>query len=55
MDLDFTPEQEMLRDAVAGVCARSCGLDVVRAMEDDPIGYSDKFWAPSKYLIIVQR
>ena len=44
MDLDFTPEQDMLRDAVAGVCARHCGLDVVRAMEDDPIGYSDKFW-----------
>ena len=44
MDLDFTPEQDMLREAVAGVCARHCGLDVVRAMEDDPIGYSDKFW-----------
>jgi alkylation response protein AidB-like acyl-CoA dehydrogenase len=44
MDLDFTPEQEMLRDAVAGVCARYSGLDVVRQMEDDPIGYSDKFW-----------
>ena len=40
MDLDFTPEQEMLRDAVAGVCARHCGLDVVRSMEDDPVGYS---------------
>jgi alkylation response protein AidB-like acyl-CoA dehydrogenase len=45
MDLDFTPEQDMLREAVAGVCARHCGLDVVRAMEDDPIGYPDKFWA----------
>jgi alkylation response protein AidB-like acyl-CoA dehydrogenase len=44
MDLDFTPEQDMLREAVAGVCARHCGLDVVRAMEDDPIGYSEKFW-----------
>ena len=44
MDLDFSPEQEMLREAVAGVCARHCGLDVVRAMEDDPIGYSDAFW-----------
>ena len=45
MDLDLTPEQDMLRDAVAGVCARHCGLDVVRAMEDDPIGYADAFWA----------
>jgi hypothetical protein len=32
MDLDFTPEQDMLREAVAGVCARYAGLDVVRAM-----------------------
>jgi alkylation response protein AidB-like acyl-CoA dehydrogenase len=45
MDLDFSPEQEMLRDAVAGVCARHCGLDVVRKMEDDPIGYPEPFWA----------
>ena len=45
MDLDFTPEQDMLREAVAGVCAWYCGLDVVRQMEDDPIGYPDKFWS----------
>ena len=44
MDLDFSPEQEMLREAVAGVCARHCGLDVVREMEDDPVGYSPRFW-----------
>jgi alkylation response protein AidB-like acyl-CoA dehydrogenase len=44
MDLDFTPEQDMLREAVAGVCARYAGLDVVRAMENDPVGYPDKFW-----------
>ena len=44
MDLDFTPEQDMLREAVAGVCARYCGLDVVRQMEDDAIGYPGKFW-----------
>ena len=42
MDLDFTPEQEMLRDAVAGVCARHSGPRR-RRPEDDPIGYSDKF------------
>ena len=44
MDLDFTPEQDMLREAVAGVCSRYAGLDVVRQMEDDPIGYPEKFW-----------
>jgi alkylation response protein AidB-like acyl-CoA dehydrogenase len=44
MDLDLTPEQELLRDTVRGVCARHAGLDVVRQLEDDPTGYSEKFW-----------
>jgi alkylation response protein AidB-like acyl-CoA dehydrogenase len=44
MDLDFSPEQDMIREAVAGVCARHAGLDVVRAMEDDPTGYPEKLW-----------
>ena len=44
MDLDFTPEQELLRETVRGVCARHCGLDVVRQLEDDPVGYPEKLW-----------
>jgi alkylation response protein AidB-like acyl-CoA dehydrogenase len=44
MDLDLTPEQELLRDTVRGVCVRHAGLDVVRAMEDDPVGYPEKLW-----------
>ena len=44
MDLDLTPEQELLRDTVRGVCAKHAGLDVVRQMEDDPVGYPEKFW-----------
>ncbi|HEV3227288.1 MAG TPA: acyl-CoA dehydrogenase family protein [Acidimicrobiales bacterium] len=44
MDLDFTDEQELLRETVRGVCARHCGLDVVRALEDDPVGYPEKLW-----------
>ena len=44
MDLDLTPEQELLRDTVRGVCTKHAGLDVVRQMEDDPIGYPEKFW-----------
>jgi alkylation response protein AidB-like acyl-CoA dehydrogenase len=44
MDLDFTPEQDLLRQTVRGVCARHAGLDVVREMEDDPVGYPEKFW-----------
>jgi len=44
MDLDLTPEQEMLREAVRGTCARHADLTVVRQLEDDPIGYPPKFW-----------
>src|SRR5581483_634491 len=44
MDLDFTPEQEALRDMVRGVCTRYAQLDVVRKVENDPIGYDPEFW-----------
>ena len=44
MDLDFTDEQDMLRELVRGVCTDVAPLDVVREMEDDPIGYPDAFW-----------
>ena len=44
MDLDFTPEQELLRDTVRGVCERHCDLAVVRRLEDDPVGYEPAFW-----------
>jgi alkylation response protein AidB-like acyl-CoA dehydrogenase len=44
MDLDLTEEQELLRETVRGLCQRHAGLDVVRAMEDDPIGYPQAFW-----------
>ena len=44
MDLDFTSEQDMLREMVRGLCADQAGLTVVRAMEDDPIGYPASFW-----------
>lgn len=44
MDLDLSEEQELLRDTVRGLCQRHAGLDVVRAMEDDPVGYPEPFW-----------
>jgi alkylation response protein AidB-like acyl-CoA dehydrogenase len=44
MDLDFSEEQEMLRELVRGVCSSAGGLDVVRAMEDDPTGYPTDLW-----------
>ncbi len=44
MDLDFSEEQEMLRELVRGVCSTYADLDVVRAMEDDPVGYPPELW-----------
>jgi alkylation response protein AidB-like acyl-CoA dehydrogenase len=45
MDLDFSEEQEMLRGMVRGVCAEHCPIEVVRKLEDDPVGYPKDFWA----------
>ncbi len=44
MDLDFTEEQEMLRDMVRGLCNSYVPLETVRALEDDPRGYSEEMW-----------
>lgn len=44
MDMDFTPEQELLRESVRRACARHAGLDVVRKMENDPVGYPATLW-----------
>ena len=44
MDLDFTPEQDLLRDSVRRACERHSGLDVVRKLENDPVGYSPELW-----------
>ena len=44
MDLDFTPEQELLRETVRGLCSRHSGMDVVREMETDPVGFPEKLW-----------
>jgi len=45
LNLDLTEEQEMLSEMVRGVCSQSASLEVVRAMEDDPVGYSTDLWA----------
>ena len=44
MDLDFSEEQEVLREMVRGLCAEFAPLDVVREMEDDPTGYPAELW-----------
>src|SRR4051812_8265177 len=43
--MDFTSEQELLRDSVRRTCARHSGTDVVRKLENDPVGYSPALWS----------
>ena len=44
MDLIFTDEQRMLRETSRDLCAASCGVDVVRSMENDPVGVPEALW-----------
>ena len=44
MDLEWSEEQEMLREMVRGVCAEYAPLDIVRELEDDPTGYPAELW-----------
>ena len=44
MDLDWSEEQQVLRDMVRGVCAQYAPLEVVRQMEDDATGYPAELW-----------
>jgi alkylation response protein AidB-like acyl-CoA dehydrogenase len=44
LDLGFTPEQEMLRETVRGVCRTYCPLSTLRELEDDPVGYPAELW-----------
>lgn len=44
MDLDFSEEQDMLRETVRGVCERYAPVPVIRALEDHPVGYPEDLW-----------
>ena len=44
LDLDFTPEQDILRDMVRGLCAKFSPLERVRELEDDPDGIARDLW-----------
>ncbi len=44
MDLDFSEEQEMLRQTVQGLCNDHAPLAVVRELEDDPTGFPAPLW-----------
>ena len=45
LNLDFTGEQDMLRDMVRGLLAQHSPLEKVRELEDDPVGYSTELWS----------
>ena len=45
LDLDFTPEQDMLREMVRGLCGELSPLERVRELEDDPDGIARDLWA----------
>jgi alkylation response protein AidB-like acyl-CoA dehydrogenase len=45
MDLDFTAEQDMLREMVRGLLADACPLTRVRELEDDPVGFAKDVWS----------
>lgn len=44
MDLEFSPEQEMLRETVRGLCESYSPLSVVRELENDSTGYPFELW-----------
>jgi alkylation response protein AidB-like acyl-CoA dehydrogenase len=44
LDLDFDQEQQLLRQTVRDVLGRHSSLEVVRAMEDDAVGYPPALW-----------
>lgn len=45
MDMTFTPEQELLRESLRRTCERHCPVATVRALENDPVGYSRELWS----------
>jgi alkylation response protein AidB-like acyl-CoA dehydrogenase len=53
LDLQFSPEQEMLRESVRGVCAATSPLSVVRELEDDAVGYSPDLWKQLAHLDLI--
>ena len=44
MDLAFNETQQMLKNSARELLAQECPLSLVRAMEEDPRGYTDELW-----------
>ena len=53
MDLEFSAEQDMLREMVRGLLAQHSPLTKVRELEDDPTGYDPALWAQLRELDLV--
>ena len=45
LDLDYSPEQTMLKETARDLLERECSFAVVREYEDDPVGYPRSLWA----------
>jgi alkylation response protein AidB-like acyl-CoA dehydrogenase len=45
LDLEFDQEQELLQQTVRDLLQRHCPPEVVRSMEDDPVGYPLELWS----------
>lgn len=45
LNLDFTEEQDMLREMVRGLLSQYASNEEIRALEDDPTGYSADLWS----------
>lgn len=45
LDLEFSEEQDMLREAVGGLCDAKASIEAVRALENDAKGFDDEFWS----------
>jgi alkylation response protein AidB-like acyl-CoA dehydrogenase len=50
LDLDFTEEQDMLREMVRGLLGQYASNEQIRALEDDPVGYSTDLWTQLREL-----
>src|SRR5437867_12112714 len=44
MDLDFTEEQQLLRETIRSVLQKYSSPEIVRELEDDPTGYRQDLW-----------
>jgi len=45
LDLEFDQEQALLQQTVRDLLQRHCPPEVVRSMEDDPVGYPPELWS----------